>query len=116
MDDGWQQVLGSAHLGGVSPAVTVTAGSLRPDAVAVTIEAHGSDPVWFGDGLYGATAWAWDGGAWRRADVAEMRTMIAPSLAPGERAEVTLPLAGAPARVRVLVPAQGLGAWTELTA
>jgi len=43
--------------------------------------------------------------------------MIAPSLGPGQRASVTLPVAGSPVGVRVLVrtPVDGLGAWADIT-
>jgi hypothetical protein len=120
MEDGWLQVRLEQQVGGESGTVGLRPVSLAAGAVTVTVEVDADAPeaVWFSDGSYGVTAWAWDGGAWRRADTADMRTMIAPSLGPGERASVTLPVAGSPARVRALVrtPADGLGAWTDVTA
>jgi hypothetical protein len=120
MEDGWQQVRLGQQVGGVSSKVRLRPGSLSAGEVTVTVEVDAGAPetVWFSDGCFGLTAWAWDGGAWRRADTADMRTMMAPYLHPGERANVTLPVAGSPARVRVLVPtpADGLGAWTDVTA
>jgi hypothetical protein len=118
MEDGWRAVRAEQRVGGVSPVVTVRPVRLSAGEVTVTIEVgpDAPDTVWFPDGLYGATAWAWDGGAWRRADTAEMRIMMAPSLEPGQQATVTLPLAGSPSPVRVLVPdpPAGLGAWADV--
>jgi hypothetical protein len=118
MEDGWPQVCGAQQVGGASGTVTLRPVGLSASAVTFTIEvdAGASGPVWFSDGSFGATAWMWDGGGWRRADTADVRTMMAPSLGPGQRADVTLPVAGSPSSVRVLVrvPAEGLGAWTDV--
>lgn len=120
MEDGWLQVRLGQQVGGPSSTVRLRPVSLSAGEVTVTVEVDAGAPeaVWFSDGSYGVTAWAWDGDAWRRADTADMRTMIAPSLHPGERADVTLPVADSPARVRVLVrtPTDGLGAWADVTA
>jgi len=120
MEDGWLQVRLGQQVGGASGIVRLRPVSLSAAEVTVSVEVDAGAPevVWFSDGAYGVTAWAWDGGAWHRADTADVRTMIAPSLNPGERADVTLPVAGSPARVRVLVrtPADGLGAWADVTA
>jgi hypothetical protein len=119
MESGWRAVQAQQQVGGASGTVRLTPGQLTPTGVTVTIEvdAAAGDAVWFSDGLYGATAWTWDGTTWHRADTADMRTMVAPSLGPGERSEVTLPLAGERASVRVLVrtPGDGLGAWTDVS-
>jgi hypothetical protein len=120
MEDGWLQVRLGQQVGGASGTVRLRPVSLSAGEVTVTVEVDASAPeaVWFSDGSYGLTAWAWDGGAWRRADTADMRIMMAPSLGPGELASVTLPVTGSPSRVRVLVrtPADGLGAWTDVSA
>lgn len=120
MEDGWLQVRLGQQVGGASGIVRLRPVSLSAGEVTVMVEVDADAPeaMWFSDGSYGVTAWAWDGGAWRRADTADMRTMIAPSLHPGEHVNVTLPIAGSPARVRVLVrtPADGLGAWADVTA
>jgi hypothetical protein len=118
MEDGWQAELVNQQVGGVSDTVTVTPERLAEGDVTVTIAVGSSaaEPVWFSDGLYGATAWAWEGDGWRRADAADMRTMMAPSLSPGERATVTLPLASSPTKVRVLIRTpDGLGAWADVS-
>lgn len=118
MDDRWQAELANQQVSGGSETVAVTPGRVSASAVSVTIAVSqdAAGPVWFSDGLYGATAWGWDGDAWRRVDTADMRTMVAPSLGPGEQATVTLPLAGAPGQVRVLVRTpDGLGAWADVS-
>lgn len=119
MEDGWLQVRLGQQVGGASATVRLRPGSLSAGEVTVTVEVDATAPeaVWFSDGCYGVTAWAWDGGAWHRADTADVRTMIAPSLGPGQRASVTLPVAGSPVGVRVLVrtPVDGLGAWADIT-
>ncbi|MGH2994875.1 MAG: hypothetical protein ACRDON_08355 [Gaiellaceae bacterium] len=71
-----------------------------------------TQPVALADGLYGATAYAFDGAGWDRVDTAEIRTQIAPLLSPGDKAVFRLPVREA-GSYRVLVPVQGKAAWGE---
>lgn len=67
----------------------------------------------FADGLYGAQAFAYRDGSWERVDTADLRTMIAPLLRPGESAEVRLPVEESRS-YRVLVPVEGFAAWADI--
>jgi len=65
MEDSWQQVRDGQQVGGASGTVRLRPVSLSAGEVTVTVEVDAGAPgeVWFSDGSYGVTAWAWDGGA-----------------------------------------------------
>lgn len=110
--DDWQTVL-DAHRGTATHSdVRVQAGALSRAQVSATVavDRDAAGAVEFGDNLYGATAWSTVDGAWRRVDTARMRLMIAPSLQPGQRAEIVLPLDGEHESVRVLLG----DTWTDV--
>jgi len=112
--DDWQAVL-DAHAN-PRPHARLSNGRLdgAVAAATVSVDPQASEPVYFADNLYGATAWTPagpDGSSWQRADTAEMRLMIAPLLAPGQAAEIRLPLAGSPPAVRVLLA----GSWLDMS-
>jgi hypothetical protein len=111
--DGWQAVLDANGNRAPHPHVRLSDGRLEASSVFVTlsVDPDARQPVEFADNLYGATAWAPaapSSSAWQRADSAEMRLMIAPSLRPGQTTEIDLPLAGSPPAVRVLLAATWL--------
>lgn len=81
-------------------------------AITITVPASAPEELTFGDGLYGATAYTFAEGAWKRVDTAEIRTEIAPILQPGESATVRLPVEKADS-YRVLVPVGGAAAWAD---
>ena len=100
---------------------------LEPAQAAAVVEVTGSEPTlrvtltlpddaggsaFFRDGLYGARAFTYEGGEWRRVDTAEIRTQIAPELGPGESVEFGLPVKDAPS-YRVLVPVRDRAAWGD---
>ena len=80
--------------------------------VMISVSAEAGRTFAFGDGLYGAEAYTFAGGTWTRADTAEIRTMIAPLLSPGQSATVQLPVKPADS-YRVVVKAGGLAAWAD---
>jgi hypothetical protein len=84
--------------------------------ITITVPDDAAQEYTFSDGLYGAEAWAPSNGGWSRIDTADIRTEIAPLLAPGESAEVRLPVRsfeGGPPRI--LVPVEGFAAWADLS-
>jgi hypothetical protein len=84
----------------------------RELAVTITVPSDAPGQLPFGDGLYGATAYTFADGAWKRVDTADIRTEIAPLLGPGESADVRLPVEEADS-YRVLVPVEGAAAWAD---
>lgn len=78
----------------------------------VSLLSLANEELTFSDGLYGATAYTFTGERWERVDTAEIRTTIAPLLAPGEEATFRLPVKEADF-YRVLFPAQGRAAWGD---
>ena len=70
--------------------------------------------VQFLDGLYGAEAFTFADGEWARIDTADARPLSAPVLAPGESAEVRLPVDEADS-YRVLVPVGKAAVWTDIS-
>jgi hypothetical protein len=81
--------------------------------LTITVPEDAPDEYTFSDGLYGAEAWSYLDGSWSRIDTADIRTEIAPLLAPGDSAEVRLPV-GEADLYRVLVPVEGFAAWADL--
>jgi hypothetical protein len=81
-------------------------------AITITVPPGAPGELTFGDGLYGATAYTFVDGSWKRVDTAEIRTEIAPILKPGESASLRLPVEEADS-YRVLVPVDGVGAWAD---
>jgi hypothetical protein len=115
----WQRILAVHHVVGRSEDVYVLPGRNVHRRVSFVIGVRGSAQasVFFGDALYGATAWVYRRGKWRRHDTAEVRAAAAPELEPGQRAHVRLPLKWHARRVRVLVriPADHRAAWADVS-
>jgi hypothetical protein len=90
-------------------------GSREGDELALTIMLPANAPaeVAFGDGLYGAQAYSFAQGTWERVDTADIRTLIAPLLKPGQSADVRLPVRDADS-YRVLVPVEQAAAWADV--
>jgi hypothetical protein len=103
------------------------AGGLKPAQRLVTIAASGSAPrltvrlslpagtaaaQHFTDNLYGAYAFAFANGRWRRVDTADFRAAQAKVLRPGQRATIVLPVTKATA-YRILVQAARSAAWAD---
>lgn len=94
-------------------AVAVEARGAAPElSVTIAVAKDADSTYTFGDGLFGAEAYTFAGTRWVRVDAAEIRTMVAPMLRPGERASVRLPVRAAPS-YRVLVKAEGRAFWDE---
>lgn len=91
--------------------IGVSADEGRLDLV-LRLSAEAPAEVFFADGLYGATAYTYSEGTWRRVDTAEVRTQVAPILRAGEEARVALPVAPAET-YRVLVPVEGKASWAD---
>lgn len=91
--------------------IAVSAGASRLDLV-LALSGEAPAEVFFADGLYGATAYTYADGTWRRVDTADLRTQVAPILRAGEEARVTLPVEPAEA-YRVLVPVEGKASWAD---
>lgn len=92
-------------------AATVADGSLT---ITITVPAGRAGDAVFGDGLFGAEAYAYEDGRWARVDTADVRTEIAPILGPGASATVELPVANAEAyRVLVPLPAERVATWAD---
>jgi hypothetical protein len=113
-DDAWAAVLSAHGLSGEEREVEIS-GSLEGSELVLTIEVDDDAPgeVQFVDGLYGAEAYALVDGAWTRVDTADARPLSAPVLAPGESAEVRLPVEEADS-YRVLVPVGDAAAWADI--
>jgi hypothetical protein len=116
-EDAWLTLLGELGLEPDRSRVEID-GTREGSELVLTITVPQDAPgeYTFSDGLYGAQAWSYLDGGWSRIDTADIRTEIAPLLAPGESAEVRLPVrsfeGGAP---RVLVPVEGFAAWTDIS-
>jgi hypothetical protein len=114
----WRRVLTLHHVAGRSADVYLAPRALLHRHVKVTVGVRRTarDGVAFADALYGATAWAYRHGRWRRVDSAEVRAAFAPLVQPGHHAVVTLPLKWHARRVRVLirVPADHRAVWTDV--
>lgn len=82
--------------------------------LTITVPEDAPSEYTFGDGLYGAQAFSLAEGTWERVDTADIRTQIAPLLAPGERAELRLPVREADL-YRVLVPVESFAAWADIS-
>jgi hypothetical protein len=87
------------------------AGAAPELEVTIAVPADGQE-LSFADGLYGVVAYSFADGTWTRVDTADVRTEIAPLLAPGESATVRLPVEEAPS-YRVLVPVAGKAVWAD---
>jgi len=102
--------------GGLRPAqrlVTVTAAGSAPRlTVRLSLPAGAAAAQHFTDSLYGAYAFAFANGRWRRVDTADFRAAQAKVLRPGQRAAIVLPVGKATA-YRILVQAGRSGAWAD---
>jgi hypothetical protein len=113
--DEWAALLSDLGFDGETQDVEVS-GELDGSELVLQIEVDDDAPgeVTFGDGLYGAQAYTFVDGAWERIDTADARTLNAPVLAPGESAEVRLPVEDAES-YRVLVPVETAVVWTDIS-
>jgi len=113
-DDAWAAVLAARDLSGEEREVEIS-GSLEGSELVLTIEVDDDAPgeVQFADGLYGAEAYTRVDGEWTRVDTADARPESAPVLAPGESAEVRLPVEEADS-YHVLVPVGDAAAWADV--
>jgi hypothetical protein len=83
-------------------------------ALRLTVPADAPGDYEFGDGLYGAQAYAYGDGGWSRVDTADIRTMIAALVKPGASVDVRLPVRDADS-YRVVVPVGGAAAWADIS-
>jgi hypothetical protein len=114
-DDAWVALLQERGFETEEREVEIS-GSVEGSELVLQIEVDDDAPgeVQFVDGLYGAEAYAYADGAWARVDTADARPLSAPILAPGESAEVRLPVEEADS-YRVLVPvSQTSAAWADI--
>ena len=88
------------------------AGSAPQLTVRLSLPAGTAAAQHFGDSLYGAYAFAFAGGRWRRVDTADFRAAQAKALRPGQRATIRLPVKKATA-YRILVQASHAAAWAD---
>ena len=116
-EDAWLALLAERGLEPDNERVVLEA-SRDGTEVSVRIAVADDAPaaLTFGDGLYGAEGWAYLDGAWSRVDTADIRTLNAPILQPGESAELRLPIDAAETDVRVVVPVEGTAAWADAPA
>ena len=109
----WSSTIQSQGLRPAGDAIAVRVSGAAPElTVTITVSPSAQGTYTFGDGLYGAEAYTFVDGAWARVDTAEIRTMIAPLLSPGQSATVKLPVKSADF-YRVVVKADGLAAWGD---
>jgi hypothetical protein len=110
-EDAWRTLLAEEGLvpGPELVEVRVEGG---PPELEVSVVSRSTKELVFGDGLYGARAYTFSGGRWRRIDTADIRTQVAPLLAPGQEASFRLPVREAES-YRVLVPSQNRAAWGD---
>jgi hypothetical protein len=103
--------------GGVKPAqkvVTIAVSGSSPRlTVRLSLPPSAAGPQHFGDSLYGAYAFTYSGGRWRRVDTADFRATVATTLRPGGHVTIRLPVAKA-ATYRILVQsASKRAAWAD---
>jgi hypothetical protein len=115
----WKRVMRDHQVRSASDRIVVRPRHIGRSTVSVLIVARRSqtEPVLFPDALYGATAWQYRRGRWRRIDSAVVRPAVVRELEPGERVRVRLPLERRPRRIRVLVPVPSdrQGDWVDVT-
>jgi hypothetical protein len=113
-EDAWLALLAQRGLEPDNERVAVEATREGAEvAVRITVADDVPAELTFGDGLYGTEGWAYTGRVWTRVDTADIRTLNAPIMQPGETAEVRLPIEDGDAGVRVLVPVEGTAAWGD---
>ena len=113
-EDAWLALLAERQLQPDNERVVVEATREGAEvAVRITVRDDAPAPLTFGDGLYGTEGWAYRDSSWARVDTADIRTLNAPILQPGESAELRLPIEDVAEDVRVLVPVEGTAAWAD---
>jgi hypothetical protein len=116
-EDAWLALVAERELEPDNERVAVEATRAGAEvAVRITVADDAPAPLTFADGLYGAEGWAYRDGSWDRIDTADIRTLNAPILAPGEGAELRLPIEDIAEDVRVLVPVESTAAWGDAAA
>jgi hypothetical protein len=114
-DDAWLALLEERGFESEERDVEIS-GSLDGSELVLEIEVDddAAGEFQFVDGLYGAEAYTYADDVWTRVDTADARPLSAPILAPGESAEVRLPVEEADS-YRVLVPvSQTSAAWADI--
>jgi hypothetical protein len=116
-EDAWLALMAERELEPDNERVAVEATREGAEvAVRITVADDAPAPLTFSDGLYGAEGWAYRDGSWARVDTADIRTLNAPILQPGESADLRLPIEDVAEDVRVLVPVEGTAAWADAPA